>query len=532
MNPRSDVTPPGREAQVQALKEKSNVENPWAVAWASYNKDDQLVAEGYDGEIDPGEHTDTIKHQGGKWVLIAKSTGKVLGTHPTKEAAEAQERAVQASKHADGKRVLRIDRTAPALRPPVRLPNGFVRFDGRIARTGVQLYTNPDGSTRRELRLPEEVFRADSLASFAQMPVTNQHPPGLLSAENARQYVVGATGEEIKRDGDYIASSLMFWDAEAIAAAEAGRSQLSCGYSCTLEHAPGRWDSASQKMTSDAAGEPYDFVQRDVQGNHVALVNEARAGAGASLRLDAAGNAVIAFASTVHPPEKKIMAKIRIGHLHLDATDANAEAIQSAFDAAIAAEKKTLADLAATTDAAAVAAKVLQAKADGLQAKLDAETQKMVECDECEGEGLIEGAQCANCDGKKQVFDSAALRGRDKRVASQARMVARRVALEVEARKHLGQDAKLDHLDATGVRAAVVAKISPSAKLDGKSRDYVRCHYDILVTQSAAQPSAIDLARAAAAAAGQAGGYADEVDYIDAQSKFTARMRNAWKTGK
>lgn len=32
-----EVSPPGREEQVKALK-KTGVKNPWAVAWASYNK--------------------------------------------------------------------------------------------------------------------------------------------------------------------------------------------------------------------------------------------------------------------------------------------------------------------------------------------------------------------------------------------------------------------------------------------------------------------------------------------------------------
>ena len=35
-NPKTEVAPPGREKQVKALKGK--VDNPWAVAWASYNK--------------------------------------------------------------------------------------------------------------------------------------------------------------------------------------------------------------------------------------------------------------------------------------------------------------------------------------------------------------------------------------------------------------------------------------------------------------------------------------------------------------
>lgn len=44
-----------------------------------------------------------IKKQGGYYVLKSKSTGKVLGRHPTKAAAARQERAIQASKHRKGK---------------------------------------------------------------------------------------------------------------------------------------------------------------------------------------------------------------------------------------------------------------------------------------------------------------------------------------------------------------------------------------------------------------------------------------------
>jgi len=44
-----------------------------------------------------------IAKEGGKYVLRAKSTGKVLGRHRTKAEAVKQERAVQASKHGRGK---------------------------------------------------------------------------------------------------------------------------------------------------------------------------------------------------------------------------------------------------------------------------------------------------------------------------------------------------------------------------------------------------------------------------------------------
>jgi len=38
MAPMDQKAPPGREKQVKALKKDPDIDNPWAVAWASYNK--------------------------------------------------------------------------------------------------------------------------------------------------------------------------------------------------------------------------------------------------------------------------------------------------------------------------------------------------------------------------------------------------------------------------------------------------------------------------------------------------------------
>lgn len=40
----------------------------------------------------------TIKKQGSKWVVVAKGSGKVLGRHGSRSEAEAQLRAIEASK--------------------------------------------------------------------------------------------------------------------------------------------------------------------------------------------------------------------------------------------------------------------------------------------------------------------------------------------------------------------------------------------------------------------------------------------------
>ena len=39
-----------------------------------------------------------IQKRGNKWVLLSKSTGRVLGTHPSRADAMEQEKAIQISK--------------------------------------------------------------------------------------------------------------------------------------------------------------------------------------------------------------------------------------------------------------------------------------------------------------------------------------------------------------------------------------------------------------------------------------------------
>lgn len=60
--------------------------------------------------------------------------------------------------------------------------DGYLEDVPVVGRIGIQLYRNPDGSVRRELRPPEEVFNADSLASFKGKPITIGHPGRLIPA--------------------------------------------------------------------------------------------------------------------------------------------------------------------------------------------------------------------------------------------------------------------------------------------------------------------------------------------------------------
>lgn len=320
------------------------------------------------------------------------------------------------------KRVSRIYRgDAAALAPPEPQDNGWLRVEGKIARIGIQEYDDASGTVHRELRIPEEVFDAESLRSFEMVPITNSHPPVLLDDLNTKSYQVGQAGQGLRRDGDFVVAPLMLTEQQAILAAKAGRSQLSNGYTCELD--------ATQDAALVATWGPYDFVQRKIRGNHIALVDAARAGPEARIRLDSSGNAVVESAGQQRPtapsnPERHPMKTITIDGIVIDTEAADAQAVITRTIAAmndkaaalLTAEKKR-------ADAADKRATVLKDNAKGLVAKVgairvawDSMKARMVACDECTGSGKVmddagKEAACGYCDGKGSVRMHDAVKG-------------------------------------------------------------------------------------------------------------------------
>jgi hypothetical protein len=305
-----------------------------------------------------------------------------------------------------------------------RLPNGWLRAPGYFTRVGVFVYRNLDGSLRRELRLPEEVFRPDAVCSFAMVPVTNDHPPEMLTAENTKQFAVGHTGEALVRAGDYLAGPIMVTDASAIADVEAGKQELSCGYTCELEEASGWWQ-----------GQAYDCIQRKIRGNHVALVDRGRAGPNARLQLDRFD------AEQVEAERADTMKKILINGVGYEVS----EQVEQAYAAEQSAQKARLD--AATQELAGAKAALEREKARADSAAEDLSKEKKLRAD-AEDPSKIE-----------------------------ARVKAR-LDLESTARKVLGANEKLDGLSEKDLKAKVVQKVYPSAQLAGKSDDYLQARFD------------------------------------------------------
>jgi len=160
-----------------------------------------------------------------------------------------------------------------------RTPQGFLRIPAHLTKSGILKYRRADGTTIRELRPESEVFAPASLATLRAAPVTDMHPPEMVSPSNVRKLSIGIVSEDVRADGELVAAAVTVQDADAIAAVERGeRREISCGYRCRIDATPGTY-----------RGEKYDQVQRDIVYNHVALGprNWGRAGRDIALRLDA-----------------------------------------------------------------------------------------------------------------------------------------------------------------------------------------------------------------------------------------------------
>lgn len=153
-----------------------------------------------------------------------------------------------------------------------RMPNGFlVCKNVPIARTGTQDYLGSELEIAERpdervtvYREESEVFNPAALASFEGTPLVDEHPADDVTVNNAGNLMRGMV-KDVRRGGgadtDKVVADIIVTDPAVVAEIENGKREISCGYSCDYEEA--------------ADGRIY---QRNIRGNHVALVYKGRAG--------------------------------------------------------------------------------------------------------------------------------------------------------------------------------------------------------------------------------------------------------------
>jgi hypothetical protein len=206
---------------------------------------------------------------------------------------------------------------------PRRTSDGYMAVRAKAARTGVYQYggseVDPDNKhglrdqqSVNVLRDADQVFAADSVRSFLMKPITNDHPKEAVTAANWRDHARGVAAGAM-RDGDHLAFDLVLMDSDAIAAVDAGKVELSNGYSADLEFG----DFTAPDGTKCAAR------QTNIRGNHIALVDAGRAGPSCRIG-DAApcASATQSFLDSLHTQEKPVKTML-IDGLTVDISNAD-----------------------------------------------------------------------------------------------------------------------------------------------------------------------------------------------------------------
>lgn len=166
-----------------------------------------------------------------------------------------------------------------------------------IARTGDQEYTAREvmqdgdpGQTVIVHRRPEDVFAEETVASFEGKPVTDDHPPENVQAENFASYARGHV-QNVRQAGDNLVGDVYITDAKlASDVKHRVKREISCGYQCDL--------------VPDGAG---GYYQTNIRGNHVAVVLRGRAGHDVAIH-DAANTAAEGRTNTMSKFTKGVLA--------------------------------------------------------------------------------------------------------------------------------------------------------------------------------------------------------------------------------
>lgn len=154
-----------------------------------------------------------------------------------------------------------------------RLADGRIAAVAKFARSGCYSYAGsevgrPDLQAVTVYRPESEVFDQAAMASFAHKAITIDHPAGSVTADNWKTHSVGWTEGKVARDGEFVEIPLMLADASAVRAYDAGKRELSAGYTCDLTWGDG--------IAPD--GTRYQATMRTLRGNHIAIVGAGRAG--------------------------------------------------------------------------------------------------------------------------------------------------------------------------------------------------------------------------------------------------------------
>lgn len=149
-----------------------------------------------------------------------------------------------------------------------KTPEGYlIARNVPIGRIGTMEYYGEEigieekrGQKVKVYRTPEELFSRSTIASFEGKPVTNDHPSENITLDTIT-YLTKGHIQNVRVEGDFLIADLFITDSSTILDIENGKREVSSGYDCL-------W------VLQDNG----QIEQKNIVGNHVAIVDKGRAG--------------------------------------------------------------------------------------------------------------------------------------------------------------------------------------------------------------------------------------------------------------
>ena len=363
---------------------------------------------------------------------------------------------------------------------------------------GIFEYTNPDGSVRRELRLPEYVFDEESLKTYKGKPIIITHDAGVVDKSNVDREQVGTILSEGTRDGEDVRAEIIIHDTDAMK--KSGLKELSLGYNLVLLEEPGIWN-----------GEHYDAIQTQIVINHLAIVASARAGEQARLNIDSSeknllrGGKKMKMKNTrridgesLTPEELEQAIKEYKAKRAEEAVDSEDEVIEDVNSDDEAQEEEAVsADEDDTQEGSTPEdiAQLVKDRKDRRDNEPQDEDAKKVIAEQNEDIDMLLAAlekliaeTKANADSQteeesmdeeEENKDSSENESKSLNADSADKIVRQRLAI-----CRIGDKLNMDGLENMSIKQAkraIISKVLPAMRVDGKSESYIDAMYDLAV---------------------------------------------------
>lgn len=363
---------------------------------------------------------------------------------------------------------------------------------------GIFEYTNPDGSVRRELRLPEYVFDEESLKTYKGKPIIITHDAGVVDKSNVDREQVGTILSEGTRDGEDVRAEIIIHDTDAMK--KSGLKELSLGYNLVLLEEPGIWN-----------GEHYDAIQTQIVINHLAIVASARAGEQARLNIDSSeknllrGGKKMKMKNTrridgesLTPEELEQAIKEYKAKRAEEAVDSEEEVVEdvnsddeSQEEEAVSADEDDTQEGSTPEDIAQLvkdrkdrrdnepqdedAKKVIAEQNEDIDMLLAA-LEKLIAETKANADSQAEEE---SMDEEEENKDSSEDESKSLNADSADKIVRQRLAI-----CRIGDKLNMDGLENMSIKQAkraIISKVLPAMRVDGKSESYIDAMYDLAV---------------------------------------------------